>query len=324
MSFIADLTSPTIEWVARQIIWRSPFLYRLKNKYVKKKKNMAPLKSLSAEELEDALTSIGVGSKSSVTLVHSSVTSWRLKDGNHHLMDEFETARETLRVLLKINDGKTLVMPTHPFYRETVKNPFFSTKSLKLKYDPRRTPCETGLINEMFRTMPGVERSLYPLNNISCFGPKTKEILKGNLETPSGTPHGEGSGYYNIFKNNALVVSIGVPLPKHLTIAHVAEDVRYEFWPKWFYRNRHFDVVTPEGVQSIVIRERHPDTRRCICEKAIERDLCKNGIIHKESFNGILFHWAMAQDVVHYILKRNGKNGNYPFYLLNLAGPISQ
>ena len=41
-----------------------------------------------------------------------------------------------------------------------------------------KTPSAVGLVNELFRRQPGVQRSLHPYNTLAARGPLAAELLR--------------------------------------------------------------------------------------------------------------------------------------------------
>jgi aminoglycoside 3-N-acetyltransferase len=328
MGIIRDTLEPPLDWCARQIYWRSKTLRNIRA-YINKHRKKKPITAFISEtELRDILTEIGVGTKSPVTLVHSSVNNWAIKNpDNTEPFDSFETAMATLNILLELTEknNATLAMPTHPYYKETAKDPFVSTIGLKLKYDPEITPSKVGLITELFRRHPNVKRSLFPLSSVASIGPLTDELLQNNLNGEKPTPHGKNSPYYRIFKSNGLIVSIGMPLIECLTIIHVPLEMNENLQPDWIYRKRIFDIIMPDGMsKEWNIWELHPATCRCWGEKMCGRDLRNTGILHENIFAGVRIDWAFANEVYTFIIEKRKKSEYYPYPFLTLSRPLSQ
>ncbi|KKB10612.1 hypothetical protein VE25_17105 [Devosia geojensis] len=92
-------------------------------------------------------------------------------------------------------------------------------------FDPRRTPTQNmGSIAELFRSWPGVERSLHPNCSFAAVGPNTRRILDGHaLESPLG----EQSPLARLYDLDARVLLLGVGFDK-CTMLHLAEG---RAWP---------------------------------------------------------------------------------------------
>ena len=330
MGIISDNLGPPLEWCLRQIYWRSKTLRDLRNWKDKRRKPKPVSAFLSESDLRDILKEIGVGTKSPVTLVHSSVNNWAIKNPNDtEPLTVFETAETTLNVLVALTktNNATLAMPTHPYYKEVGGDLLTPVTGLTLKYDPEMTPCKVGLINEFFRRYPDVQRSLFPLSSVACLGPLSHKLLENNLRNENSLPHGEDSPYYRLCHENGLMVSIGLPLIQRMTILHTASELNESRHPEWLYRKRHFRITFPDGKErEQVVREQHPAlSSRCTNRTMCRRDLLKAGILHEGNFNGMRIDWAYSNAVVDYILDVTKKNGgDYPRLLMSTCLPLSR
>lgn len=323
MGILSDTLEPALEFCMRQVYWRVPMLQQAIEKRRKKNQTGIVKKLLTETQLREALDKVGFAKRSPITMVHSSTTHWQLrKDDRSEPMNVLQTAARTLEILLEMNEerGGTLVMPTNPFYK-TPYSPFVSTKEIKEVYDPKRTPTNIGLINEFFRNTPGVKRSLHPYSTVACIGPRADDILEGNLSGENPYPHGKTSAFYRIYKENGMVMSLGMPLAHYMTIMHVAEDTCPDVFPDSFYRDRSFSIVTENGPEDWVVRQRHPAANRCFCEKAYVRLFLRKKILHKETYQGVHLDWVMAQPFVDTLFEYRKRRNTFPHFLLSLMGP---
>jgi aminoglycoside 3-N-acetyltransferase len=311
------------EVAARQVYWRIPQWLR----QLSRTPPGATSTRLTLERsvLIDHLGTIGI-KQGTPLLLHSAVGQLNLTSGPEqprleHPLAVAEALLGDIRGLLGASG--TLVMPGQGLFRNDPGYMFNNKDSLVLDYDPGRTPCGMGLINELFRRTPGTLRSLHPLNTLCALGPLADGLLEGNLDSTRPLPHGAVSGYYRFSQKRGMVLSLGVPLYTRFTIMHVAEDLRDQDWPvKSFWRERKFRIRLRGEWSNWVVRERRPEFARCIAQERYRRDLLREGILHESHINGFRVDWADSGEVVKYLMFRN-EHGTYPYYLPSLAKPYS-
>ena len=319
---LADAVRIAAEVLARQIYFRSDRLMEWRSKRVQQELSDAPQTS-SVKELREFLKSIGVRG-SAVVMVHTSVRNVSLVSDDvpgRAFRPPIAAASRLLSLLVELlGETGTLVMPTHPLYRDDPGYYKGGEKSqLVLTYDPLKIRCNVGLTNELFRVSPGTQRSLHPLQSVSARGSKAEEILTNNLNQRKPLPHGPDSSYYRVCKLGGIVVSIGVPLIKCFTLIHTAEDMRDTEWPvKNFFRERRFRVRIGEGCDEWIVRERRPLFARSYCGGQLHRDLLREGLLHEGRAGTIRVDWAIAAEVFEFLMRRNQGN-SYPYFLTGWA-----
>ncbi len=139
--------------------------------------------------------------------------------------------------------------------------------------------------------------------------------MHNNLNEEKPLPHGIYSGYYRFCQRNGLVISIGVPLGRYLTLIHVAEEVRDQQWPiaDFFEEQEYFVRIDGENRRSVV-RQRRPEYGMfCLCMRKLHRDLCNAGILHEGAVGSVRVDWARAGEVFEYMMARN-EQSSYPYY----------
>lgn len=218
---------------------------------------------------------------------------------------------ETLRDV--VGPEGTLVLPTFPKYpnEPAYLSPENDGREV-LRYDPATTPSKSGLMTEIFRTMPGAERSRYPLQTISAIGPQA-----GWLVRPSGPVggllHGPNSPYARLVEAKAWVVSLGIPLIDFCTVVHAAEDARYAEWPvRDFWRERTFDVMDGKRADRVMVLEREPQYSRGYAEELLRRDVRRHGVLSERAIGDVQCQGLRADRLYEMMMDRNLGN-TYPF-----------
>jgi len=175
---------------------------------------MARQKVVAKEDVVRSLRELGL-KEGDIVGVHSSLSSFGYVEGG---------ADAVIDALLEVvGEEGTIVMPTHS--NNLVRMELSPEEKAAgvlwlfkiLPYDPKETPCTTGIIPETFRKRPGVVRSLHPVHSIAAIGPKAKEI------TSAGDRSGLG-GWKRIYDLDGYVLLIGVGL-EVCTAMHLAEDM---------------------------------------------------------------------------------------------------
>lgn len=96
----------------------------------------------------------------------------------------------------------------------TVAMPSFPTDDAMQDYaagdplfDVRSTPSRSGLVTEVFRTTPGVVRSLHPTHPVCAVGARAAELTAGHERSP--TPCGPDTPFGRLAGLNAVVLRVG-------------------------------------------------------------------------------------------------------------------
>jgi aminoglycoside 3-N-acetyltransferase len=316
-----DAVRIALEISERQIYFRSRWLMRTYGR--RRRRAPAARQECTVAQLREYLKLIGIV-PGVLAMLHTSVRNVSLIAGDGQPSAEGQPAGAASRLLGEVmdlvGDTGTLVMPTHPLYsRDPGYHSPGNKSDLILDYDPHKTPCQVGLANEIFRQLPGTQRSLHPLQSVSARGPRAADILRNNLNRSKPLPHGADSSYYRVCTGGGIVVGFGIPLIEYLTLIHVAEDIRDADWPvNDFYRERRFRVRINEKWEEWTVRERRPLFARSYCEGQIHRDLLREGLLHEGHVGTIRVDWANAGEVLEFLLYRN-KGNSYPYYFTSLA-----
>jgi len=308
------------EVLTRQIYWRLSPLQRLYRSL--RARAPAAMNYLDLDHLAAAFEKAGIH-EGSCLMVHSSTDGVGLRIGERVIENQLQLSAELLKFLKTIlGPTGTLVMPTHPHYRDDPG--FMVTKAgLRLTYDPLRTPSKVGLLTEIFRRSPGAIRSRHPLSSLTAAGPLAEKII-GGFPSPGDLPHGENTPYKRFCDAGGLIVGINVSLINALTIVHVAEELRDADWHvNNFFYERTFDIVEGDIMVNLVVRERHPKWVRSISLKVLHGDLAREGHIVERTVDGVRVGFANAAGVVNYMLSRNASS-TYPYFFLRKSRYVGQ
>lgn len=300
------------ERLLRQIYWSSSWLRRWKKKH--QARISFPIQTCEREQLLERLGKIGVV-KGSLVMAHTSINGLQIVSLKSDIGENPVAQAQSLLddLLMLVGSDGTLVMPTHDKNQTGELEMEGQQKELTV-YDPRRTPCGVGLVNELFWRRNGVKRSLFPFNMVAASGPLADELLRDNLNERKPSPHGMDSGYYRFCLRNGLVVSIGVPLRECITIAHVVEEVRAD-WPiEDFFIERSYQVVQAGVAKEWTVRLRRDEYAKfCYCRKKMGQDLVAEGVIHEGSVGTARVDWARAGEVYEFFQRKTAKPP-YPYY----------
>lgn len=194
----------------KNIYARLKKLRRRQQLYAQKEREGGVAKS----ELVAQLRQVGIV-PGDVLLIHTSMS----KMG--YLENGPQTAIDAL--LETLGPEGTLVMPSSPVAALQVdymaQAPVFDVKS---------TPSKMGAITEVFRKMPGTQRSLHPTEPVCAHGPQAKFITEGHFGRL--TPYDEFSPWQRLAQLNGKIIYAGVTLINAGTSLHTLEDsVEFEY-----------------------------------------------------------------------------------------------
>jgi len=122
----------------------------------------------------------------------------------------------------------TLAMPAFPLRNDP---------AVELAIDI--APVNTGLVSEMFRRMPGAERSIHLRASVAALGPDAKAFTADHHLTEYSW--GPNSPYGRLYETNGLMVGLGI-VPLGFTPLHYVECVLHHEVP--FFENVVFDGST--------------------------------------------------------------------------------
>ena len=314
--FWIDTLLLAAELAARNVYWRMPRL----RAWVKRRqagRRRTP-QTADREELKKHLRSIGV-TEGALVMAHTSTSGLSLTERSASAgkpANSLLVARQLLDDLLElVGESGTLVMPTHALYQSENQGVRGEDPARSVVYDPTSTPCGVGLANELFWRRKGVQRSLHPYNTLAACGPLATELLHDNLNDAKPLAHGVHSAYYRFCLHDGLIISVGVPLGRYMTLVHTAEDVRDRGWqvPGFFEEKRY--LVRAEGREKEwTVRQSRPAYGMfCLCMRKFIRDLLREGILHEGAVGSVRVDWAHAREVFEFLMQRN-RLSPYPYY----------
>jgi aminoglycoside 3-N-acetyltransferase len=142
-----------------------------------------------------------------ILLVHSSLSSLGHVDGGADTV--IDALLETLGP-----DG-TLLMPSFQGGRE------YNLLKQGCTFDVRTSPCELGIIPEIFRQRPGVFRSINPTHCTAGIGKHAEKILDGHQFCNVSV--GRNSPYDRLQQTNGKILLLGVTHKSNTTL-HFVEN----------------------------------------------------------------------------------------------------
>jgi aminoglycoside 3-N-acetyltransferase len=161
-------------------------------------------------ELQAALENIGVRAGGTLFL--------------HSAWDEFYnftgTPVDLVRALHRyLGPEGTLAMPAYPLRIRSEE-----------VFDVRRSPTGAGLVPEMFRRMPGVQRSINLVHSVTAIGPNADFLVRDHHR--SETPWDRHSPYARLSDVDAVLVCMGLPRSfGFATAQHCPESLLYHEIP---------------------------------------------------------------------------------------------
>jgi aminoglycoside 3-N-acetyltransferase len=181
---------------------------------------------IRSETLRSALEQV-TGRGTEILLVHSSLSSCgHFTDGPDAVLGVFREFCETL------------CLPTHTYCYPS------SPDEAGPLFDARITPSQNGLLTEVFRTQPGVVRSIHATHSLAVWGPIAKEVCADHYR--QDCPCGAGTPYSRLIQGRASALMFGVTF-QHYTFFHTAE---FESGSEYAYEHATLDrlrVVDENG-----------------------------------------------------------------------------
>jgi aminoglycoside 3-N-acetyltransferase len=150
----------------------------------------------------------------------------------------------------------TILMPTFPMTGSSQayldQHPFF---------DWHRTPSRSGLLTEIFRRMPGTERSMHPTHPVAARGAAANWLTEGHER--SEAPFDEHSPFQKLFQLDALILCIG--RFRAMTFRHLADHLFQDKIAYPIYRDQPTKVraIGKDGGEYHIITKAHNQDLAC-------------------------------------------------------------
>jgi aminoglycoside 3-N-acetyltransferase len=238
--------------------------------------------SVDKSEVRRALHELGIGNGDNL-FVHSS-------------FDQMSSIRATPLELVQmlcdaVGHFGTVVMPTFPMtgssqaYLE--RNPVF---------DWRRTPSRVGILTEVFRRMPGTERSLHPTHSVAARGEMAQWLTHGHER--SLTPFDECSPFYKLLEVDTLILRIGqfqAMTFRHLADHLLQDKIAYPLYTSDTTRTR---AIAKDGKEYVIDTKAHNPAIECNHEIVIDR-MMRDGSLKSVTAGAVVFSLIRLKPYIH-------------------------
>jgi aminoglycoside 3-N-acetyltransferase len=218
--------------------------------------------SADKTELRRALGKLGIRA-GDIVFVHSSFDQMRSVRA---------TPTEITEILCdSVGESGTLAMPTFPMTGTSQE--YLERNQV---FDWRRTPSRTGILTEIFRRMPGTERSLHPTHPVAVRGVLAKWLTEGHESSLS--PFDEHSPFYKLLSCDTLVLRIGTF--EAMTFRHLADHLIQDKIGHPIYNEGVTQVraVGKDKKECIVLTKTHNPSLSCNHEIVLKR-MAREGLV---------------------------------------------
>lgn len=234
----------------------------------KKKKLMQKVytKKYTADDLVSEMCKMGM-KNGSVVFVHSSMTEFYNYTG---------TGKELIEKIIDIiGEEGTLMMPAYPKNKSKLMKLYEIDKE-QIAFDVNNTPSGAGYLTEVFRTFPGVKRSVHLQHSVCAYG-KLADYFT-NEHHLSITAWDEKSPYFKMSQMDTLVFAFGLPYFLG-TIIHCTESLlrkKYKYFSIFFDTKYSYKYKDENGNINIHESLTHNFERRRSKRKIITKYFDKN------------------------------------------------
>lgn len=183
--------------------------------YVKKQKKkvlrILYKKKYSADDLVEEMCRMGM-KKGSTIFIHSSMTEFYNYTGTGQELVE--------KIIGAIGEEGTLMMPAYPPHKSILYKKAINSGTVV--FDVKKTPSGAGYLTEIFRTFPGVIRSINLQHSVCAYG-KLADFFVGEHHL-SEVAWDSYSPYYKLTQNSGLIFCLGLePYLRNVTFIHCIE-----------------------------------------------------------------------------------------------------
>jgi len=206
-------------------------------------------------------------------------------------------AQSVIKALLAAlgRDG-TLVMPSHSWNRSGRGD---------FSFDLRRTPSCVGTLSEVFRTMPGVRRSLHPTHSVAAVGPLAGDLIEGHER--ASTPCGEGTPYAKLIEERCQILFLGATLDQNTLFHTIEAFARVPYLMR--DEDESFTITDADGTARVLRFRRHnrgPNRRFTAPQEIFEtRAFVQKGKVARSK--SLLIECAPMAELVLVLLRENPK-----------------
>ncbi len=221
--------------------------------------------SYGRAQLAETLRRLGVQQGDTV-FMHSSFTPLNgFTDGPRAVIDT---------VLDAVGTSGNLMMVSMPYRGSS--EAYLATAS---PFDVRRSISRMGLVTELFRRRPGVERSLSPTHPILAFGAQARWLTAGHEKVIH--PCGPGSPFEKALDLDGKALLFDVPF-RSLTFFHYVEHTFREFLPVPLYEPDALRCEVIDAAGSVIestVRVFHRAAREARESDTLERVIRRRGAL---------------------------------------------
>src|SRR5690554_534957 len=239
----------------------SLFVKKQKKKFMQK----IYTKKYTADDLVSEMCKMGM-EKGSVVFIHSSMTEfYNYKGTGVELID---------KIIEVIGEEGTLMMPAYP--KDKSKLMRSTQADNNIDFDVNNTPSGAGYLTEVFRTYPGVQRSINLQHSVCAYG-KLAEFFTSEHHL-SITAWDEKSPYYKMSQMKTLVFALGLPYFLG-TMIHCTESIlqsKYKYFQLFFTKEKECKYKDVDGNIKTYRYLTHNFARRRSKKKIIKKYFDKN------------------------------------------------